>query len=131
MPLIANLQMKIQHKLLRRQQFDGCPDPEPNDNPTEGRSSALTFAQKAISYFMPNKLMSWNVLANPPVGNPTKSVVVNNLIMIVNKREVRRQGKRSQARKPFTEDEYEFAMRKMDSCGEEHPGFNGHDWKSR
>ena len=129
MPLIANLQMKIQHKLLRRQQFDGCPDPEPNE-PTEGRSSALTFAQKAISYFMPNKLMSWNVLANPPVGNPTKSVVVNSLIMIVNKKEVRRQGKRSQARKPFTEDEYEFAIRKMDSCGEEHPGFNGHDWKN-
>ena len=68
----------------------GIPDPGPNDNPTEGRSSALTFAQRAISYFMPNKLMSWNVLANPPVGNPTKSVVVNNLIMIVNKKEVRR-----------------------------------------
>ena len=31
--------------------FDGCPDPEPND-PTEGRSSALAFAQKAMSYFM-------------------------------------------------------------------------------
>ena len=33
------------------------PDPGPNDNPTEGRSSALAFAKKAISYFMPNKLM--------------------------------------------------------------------------
>ena len=39
--------------------------------------------------------------------------------MIVKKKEVRRQGKRSQVRKPFTEDEYEFATRKMDSYGEE------------
>ena len=40
----------------------GIPDPGPNDNPTEGRSSALAFAKKAISYFMPNRLMSWNTL---------------------------------------------------------------------
>ena len=63
--------------------------------------------------------MSWNVLANPPVGNPTKSIVVNNLIMIVKKKEVRRQGKRSQARKPFTEDDNVLATRKMDKYGEE------------
>ena len=88
----------------------GIPDPGPNDNPTEGRSSALAFAKKVISYFMPNKLMSWNVLANPPVGNPIKSIAANNLLKIVEKKEVRRQDKPSQARKPFTEDEYEFVM---------------------
>ena len=77
MPLIANLQVKIQHKLLRRQQFDGCPDPEAND-PTEGRSSALAFAQKAISYFMSNKLMAWNVLENPPVGIPNVRIILSN-----------------------------------------------------
>ena len=67
--------------------------------------------------------MSWNVLAVFPVGNPAKSIVVNNLIMIVKKKEVRRQGKRPQAWKPFTEDEYEFAIRKMDSYGEEQVRF--------
>ena len=67
--------------------------------------------------------MSWNVLAVSPVGNPAKSIVVNNLIMIVKKKEVRRQGKRPQAWKPFTEDEYEFAIRKMDSYGEEQVRF--------
>ena len=71
----------------------GIPDSGPNDNPTEGRSSALAFAKKAISYFMPNKLMSWNALANPPVGNPTKSIAVNNIIKLVKKKEVRRQGR--------------------------------------
>ena len=59
---------------------------------------------------MPNKLMSWNALANSPVGNPTKSIVANNFMKIVEKKEVKRQGKPSQARKPFTEDIYEFAM---------------------
>ena len=59
--------------------------------------------------------MSWNVL----VGNLTKYIVMNKFIMIVKKKEVKRQGKRSQFRKPFTEDEYEFAIRKMDSYGEE------------
>ena len=52
--------------------------------------------------------MFWNALANPPVGNPIKSIAANNLMKIVEKKEVRRQGKPSQARKPFTEDEYEF-----------------------
>ena len=63
--------------------------------------------------------MPWNVLANPPVQNPAKSIVLNNLIMIVKKKEVRRQGKRSQARKRFTEDKYELAIRKMDKYVEE------------
>ena len=54
--------------------------------------------------------MSWNALANPPVGNPIKSIAANNLMKIVEKKEVRRQGKPSQARKPFTKDEYEFVM---------------------
>ena len=58
---------------------------------------------------MPNKLMSWNALANSPVGNSTKSIAANNF-RIVEKKEIRRQGKLSQARKPFTEDIYEFAM---------------------
>ena len=80
----------------------GNPDPGPNDNPTKGRSSVIAFAKKAVSFFMPNKLMSWNELANPPVGNPTKSILVDDLIKRVKKKEVRKQDKPSQARKPFT-----------------------------
>jgi hypothetical protein len=59
----------------------GTPDPTPEDNPTEGRSSSLAFAKKALSYFMPNRLIHWNELANPPFGNPTKSSAVNDLII--------------------------------------------------
>jgi hypothetical protein len=48
------------------------------DNPTEGRSDTLKFAKKAISFFMPNRLMPWN--AKTRTGNPTCSIPVNNLI---------------------------------------------------
>ena len=91
----------------------GTPDPHPDDNPTEGRSSSLMFAKKALSYFMPNKLMHWNELSTPPVGNPTKSSPVNDLIKRVKKKEVRKQGKPSEARKPFLEPEYEEAIKLM------------------
>ena len=42
--------------------------------------------------------------------NPIKYIAANNVMKIVEKKEVRRQGKPSHARKPFTEDEYEFVM---------------------
>ena len=50
----------------------GIPDPGPNDNPTEGRSSALAFAKKAISYFMPNRClgMRWQILQSEIQLNP-------------------------------------------------------------
>lgn len=94
----------------------GMPDPGAHDNPTEGRSSSLEYFKKALSYFMPNKLMTWNELAYPPVGNPTKSIPVNELIKRVKKKEVRKQGKPSQARKPFLEAEYEEAISKLKKC---------------
>ena len=34
--------------------------------------------KKAVSYFIPNKMMEWNVDAE--TWNPTRSVIVNNLI---------------------------------------------------
>ena len=97
----------------------GMPDPSPNDRPTEGRSNSLEFAKKANSFFMPNRLMHWNQLATPPVGNPTKSAAVNDLIKRVKKDEVRKQGKPSQARKAFTEQEYELAIQQMDTHEQE------------
>ena len=48
----------------------GKPDPDEFDRPTKGRSALLKFAKKALSYFMPNKLMKWNVSTHK--GNPTK-----------------------------------------------------------
>ena len=83
-------------------------DPGVNDMPILGRSSSLQYYKKAISHFMPDKLSPWNVCRQE--GNPTRSVVVNNLIKLVKKKEVRKQGKKSQARSPFTKKEYEYLM---------------------
>ena len=73
-----------------------------------GRSSSLYFYKKAISYFMPNKLLGWNVQTMS--GNPTKSVIVNEVINKVKKMEVRRQGKSSQARRALTIEEFKFMI---------------------
>ena len=42
------------------------------------RSSTIAFNKKALSSFMPNRLMVYNELAG--VGNPTKSTEVNDFI---------------------------------------------------
>ena len=68
------------------------------------RSSAVDYWKKAISYFMPNKLMQWNEINR--VGNPTKSTLVNNLLKRVKKLEVRKLGVTPKARRPLTEDEF-------------------------
>jgi hypothetical protein len=73
----------------------GIPNPTENDHPTEGRASSLAYAKKAISSFMPNKLMAWNERNRE--GNPTRSPMVNNLIKTVKKKEVRKLGRQSQA----------------------------------
>ena len=83
-------------------------DPGVNDMPTLGRSSSLMFYKKAIFHFMPDKITPWSVWRQD--GNPTRSVAVNNLIKLVKKKEVRKQGKKSQARSPFTEKEFEYLM---------------------
>ena len=83
----------------------GDPDPGPDDNPTEGRSSSLEHYKKCLSYYMPNKLTAWNVMTSS--GNPSRSIVVNDLIKVVKKKEVRKQGKGSQARRPIEAAEFE------------------------
>lgn len=82
----------------------GTPDPNTNDLPTEGRSSTAEFIKKSISHFMPNKLMGWNERARE--GNPTRSVKVNELIKKIKKQEVRKQGRKSLARRPFSQREF-------------------------
>ena len=46
----------------------GTAQPTEDANPTNGRSNSIAFAKKAISFFMPNRLMQWNELSDPPAG---------------------------------------------------------------
>ena len=82
----------------------GKPNPTEEDNPTKGRSASIEFTKKAISFFMPNRLAHWDVRTGS--GNPTKSVKVNDLIKLVKKKEVRRQGTISSARRPMVVTEF-------------------------
>ena len=54
------------------------------------RAGTIGFWKKAISYFMPNRLLQWNEISN--VGNPTKSAEVNDLVKRVTKKEARKEG---------------------------------------
>jgi hypothetical protein len=82
----------------------GIPDPTDDDHPTLGRSSSILFYKKAISHFMPNRLMSWNEVTE--MGNPTKSREMNDLIKRVKKEEIRKTGKKSSARRGLAHGEY-------------------------
>jgi hypothetical protein len=72
-------------------------DPTPEDKPIHARSTGLEVIKKAISSFMPNKNVKWNVESQ--TGNPTMSVAVNELIKKIKKAEVRKQGKKSNAKR--------------------------------
>jgi hypothetical protein len=72
-------------------------DPTPEDKPIHARSGGLEVVKKAISSFMPNKNVKWNVESQ--TGNPTMSVAVNDLIKKIKKAEVRKQGKKSNAKR--------------------------------
>jgi hypothetical protein len=64
-------------------------DPTPEDKPIHAWSTGLGVIKKAISSFMPNKNVKWNVESQ--TGNPTMSVAVNDLIKKIKKAEVRKQ----------------------------------------
>ena len=97
----------------------GTPDPTPDQNPTKGRANSIAYAKKAISHFVPNRLMTWNEMSVPPAGNPTKSAPVNDLIKFIKMKEVRKQGKASQARRHFEQPEYEKVIDLLESCEDE------------
>ena len=82
----------------------GNSDHKTNNNPTQGRSSPIDYENNSIYYFMSNRLMNCNELANTTVVNPTKSIPVNDPIKIVKRKELQKQGNPSQAQKPFTEE---------------------------
>ena len=94
----------------------GVPDPPPGARSTHGRSSSIEFAKKAVSFFMPNRLMGWNSLRNE--GNPTRSLEVNNLIKAVKKDEVRKVGKKSSARRPITKPEFRKVIQLLEAQGD-------------
>ena len=102
----------------------GTADPAPNAVPVNSRANTLCVMKKAISFFTPNRLMPWNAMADPPVGNPTKSILVNDLIKRIKKDEVRLVGKASQARRPMTTGEIRLILNLLEQSG-------NYDWVHR
>lgn len=77
--------------------------------PAKCRSSTLEMCKKALSHFMPHSTASWNTQSL--FGNPTKSKVINSFIKSVKKRETRRVGKGSSAKRPITQTEFRAALK--------------------
>ena len=68
------------------------------------QSTCLEFWKKALSFYMPNRLMQWNEIAE--VGNPTRCLAVNDLIKSMKKAEVKNLGIKTQARRAMTDVEF-------------------------
>lgn len=81
----------------------GTTDPPGDANPVSARANTLAVDKKAISFFMPNR-DKWS--ATRMEGNPTQSMQVNSLIKRVRKKEARKQGVKSQARRPIQGEEF-------------------------
>jgi hypothetical protein len=86
------------------QKANDTPEPDPDANPTQARSTSFMYWKKAISSYMPNCLMPWNAVSGQ--GKPTRSIEVNTLIKKVKKKEVRKQGVASKARRDVTHVEF-------------------------
>jgi len=97
----------------------GNPDPLEDANPTHCRSSTLEYYKKAISSYMPNRLSQWNALAQS--GNPTRSIEVNDLMKKMKKKEVRKEGAPSKARRSIKAVEFVEVLKILMSKGEDTP----------
>lgn len=83
----------------------GQPDPPTGHNlPPIARSNSLNYWKKALSFYMPNRLMVWDEINKR--GNPTRCTAINDLIKTVKRKEARHQGALSQTRRAITEREY-------------------------
>ncbi len=80
----------------------GVPDPPSEANHTFARSNLLAYWKNSILFFMPDWLVVWVSGCNE--GNPTRSIEVNSLIKHIKKKEVRKQGVLSKAKRLLTED---------------------------
>ena len=69
------------------------------------RTSTVEYMKKAISFYMPNRLMQWNELSL--VGNPTKCTEIGDFIRVLKTKETRGQGRPSCARASVSASEFE------------------------
>jgi uncharacterized metal-binding protein len=90
----------------------GTSIPGPKDMPTHCRSTNLDQYKKDISFYMPNKILAWDVWSAS--GNPTKSVPVNDVVNTVRKMECRKQGRPSCIKRDMRE-EYRTAIRILEA----------------
>ena len=91
----------------------GNETPGPTDQPTLRRSSGISFCKKAISYFMADGSAQWNSQGN--TGNPTMSKAVNKCIQEIKKHEVRKQGKKSNAKRDLKWPEFKKTLELLNS----------------
>ena len=82
----------------------------------ETRSNSLYYWKKALSECLPNCHIRWKDISR--VGNPTKSIQVNQMIKKVAKFQVCKQGKKSQACRPLKEHEFCSILAKLCSTGD-------------
>jgi hypothetical protein len=87
------------------------PFPGPDANPTGCRSSTILFWKKSISFFIPSKHHPWDSLTER--GNPTRSGEILDLVKFVKKKQVRRQGVPSQAKRPLTMGEFRSVVQAL------------------
>jgi hypothetical protein len=73
-------------EIWTKQMAYGTSIPGPTNLPTFCPRSTLEHAKKASSFYMPNKHMSWD--ARSKAGNPSKSIVVNDIVHSVDNAEV-------------------------------------------
>jgi hypothetical protein len=69
------------------------------------RHNSVLFWKKAISHYMPNSHMPWNV--ETKTGNPTRSPLILKLLKNIKRFEVQRRGKEPKWKRPFTPEEFE------------------------
>eukprot|EP00804_Cyclotella_cryptica_P017932 CCRYP_001288-RA/>CCRYP_001288-RA protein AED:0.36 eAED:0.36 QI:0/-1/0/1/-1/1/1/0/305 len=104
---LAPIMPEMIYKWFAFQAF-GKENPSPTDNPTGGKSNSLLAYKKMLSFFMVNRLPSWDEMHRH--GNPTKSSIVNDLISFVKKKETRGQGKESKADRAFEHSEFQQVL---------------------
>jgi hypothetical protein len=81
----------------------GTLEPSRDDLPEKCRSTTIKYHKKAISQYMPQRIMVWDEIQK--VGIPTKSQAINNLIKEIERHEVRGMGVAPAACRPIKWDE--------------------------